>query len=86
MISSLPQEEDSPTWRKNPPSESRFGYHEDSNLVILLEKLEISVTPEFMKRIDDVVELLSFNSREKLIQCAIQRFIDKYPTPEPRAC
>ena len=46
-----------------------------------MKKLEISLDPEVVKRIDDVVELLGFNSREELIQCAIQRFIDKYPTP-----
>jgi len=50
-----------------------------------LEKLEISLTPELMKRIDEAVELLDYNSREELARCAILRFVDKYPTPEPKA-
>jgi len=50
-----------------------------------LEKLEISLTPKLMERIDEVVELLDFKSREELIRCAILRFVDKYPTPKPKA-
>ncbi len=86
MISSLPQQEDTPTWRKNPPSQPRIRHHEHSKLVKPLEKLEISLTPDLMKRIDDVVELLGFNSREELAYCAIRNFVDKYPTPESKAC
>jgi len=51
-----------------------------------LEKLEISLDPEVVKRIDDVVELLGYESREEMIQCAIRRFVDKYPTPESKTC
>ncbi len=79
MISSLPPQEDTPTWRKNPPSESRLGHHEHSTSVKPLEKLEISLTPDLLKRIDDVVELLGFKDRKELVTSAIQRFLDKYP-------
>ncbi len=51
-----------------------------------MEKLEISLTPELMKRIDELVELLAFNSREEFAYCSILKFLDKYPTPEPKAC
>lgn len=43
-----------------------------------MENLEISLTPELMKRIDEVFELLGYNSREELVQCIIRRFLDKY--------
>lgn len=42
----------------------------------LLEKLEFSLTPELMERIDDVVELLGYSSREELVRCIILRFLD----------
>jgi len=47
--------------------------------------LEISLDPELLKRIDEVVELLGYNSKEELIRCAVLRFVDKYPTPELKA-
>lgn len=50
-----------------------------------MEKLEIPIDPELMKRIDEVVELLGYNSREELIQCAIRRYIDKYHSPYIKA-
>ena len=50
-----------------------------------MEKLEISLTPELMERIDEAVELLDFNSREELARCSIRRFVDRYPTPESKA-
>ncbi len=85
-MSSLPQVEDSSTWRKNPPSESRLGHHEHSKLVKPLEKLEVSLTPDLLKRIDEVVELLGFKDRKELVTSSIQRFLDKYPIPEPKNC
>ena len=42
-----------------------------------MEKLEISLDPELMKRIDEIVELLGYESREELAHCAIRRFVDK---------
>ena len=54
-------------------------------LVIPLEKLEISLSPELLERIDDVVELLDYKTREELIRCSVRRYVDKYPTSEPRA-
>ncbi len=52
----------------------------------VLEKLEISLDPELMKRIDDVFELLGFNSREEMIQCTIRRFVDKHHSPHIKPC
>ena len=46
-----------------------------------MEKLEILIDPELMKRIDEVVELLDLNNREELIRCAIRRYTDKYHSP-----
>jgi metal-responsive CopG/Arc/MetJ family transcriptional regulator len=50
-----------------------------------MEKLEISLTPELMKRIDDVVELLDLHSREDLVLSAVLRFVDRCHLPEIRA-
>ena len=46
-----------------------------------LVKLEISLDPEFVKRIDDVVELLGYESREELALCAIRRFVGQVSYP-----
>jgi len=43
-----------------------------------MEKLEITLTPELVERMDDVVELLDLGSREELVQCAIRRYVDRY--------
>jgi len=43
-----------------------------------MEKLEISLTPDLMKRIDDVVELLDLGSREEFMLAATRRLIDYY--------
>jgi metal-responsive CopG/Arc/MetJ family transcriptional regulator len=43
-----------------------------------MEKLEISLTPDLMKRIDDVVELLGLESREEFLMAAIRRMMDHY--------
>jgi len=43
-----------------------------------MEKLEISLTPELIKRIDDVVELLDFHSREEFLSAAARRLMDHY--------
>jgi len=42
------------------------------------EKLEITLTPELAERMDYVVELLDFVSRENLVLCAIRRYVDQY--------
>ena len=39
-------------------------------------KLEISLTPELVERMDDLVELLDLGSREELVLCAIRRYVD----------
>lgn len=56
-----------------------------STLVKPLEKLEISLTPELMKKIDDDAELLDYGSREELVICVIRRFLDKYQSPYIRS-
>jgi len=43
-----------------------------------MDKLEIPLSPELEKKIDNVVELLGFDSREELVDSAIRRFVDKY--------
>ena len=43
-----------------------------------MEKLEVSLTPELVERMDDVVELLDLGSREELVRCAIRRYVDRY--------
>lgn len=50
-----------------------------------MEKLEIPIDPELIKRIDEVVELLGIDNREELICCAIRRFVDKYHQPYIKA-
>jgi len=50
-----------------------------------LEKLEIALDPELMKRIDEIVELLGYESREELIRYSIIRFLDKYSIPVLKA-
>jgi metal-responsive CopG/Arc/MetJ family transcriptional regulator len=50
-----------------------------------MEKLEISLTPDLMRRIDDVVELLDLHSREDLVLSAVRRFVDRCHLLEIRA-
>ncbi len=50
-----------------------------------LEKLEISLDQELVKKIDEIVELLGYNSREEMIQCIIRRFVDKHHSPHIKA-
>ena len=52
-----------------------------STLVKPLEKLEIFLTTEIMKKIDDATELLDYGSREELVICVLRRFLDKYHLP-----
>jgi len=44
----------------------------------LMEKLEISLTLELMRRVDEIVELLSFGSREEFLMAAVRRLVDHY--------
>ncbi len=50
-----------------------------------MEKLEISLKPELMKRIDDTVEFLGYKGREELVRCIIRRFVDQYYLPKMKA-
>jgi metal-responsive CopG/Arc/MetJ family transcriptional regulator len=40
--------------------------------------LEVSLSPEVMERMDEVVELLGYDSREELVFYIIRRFLDRY--------
>ena len=44
------------------------------------EKLEVTLPPELVERMDEVVELLGLGSREELVLCAIRRYVDNYPS------
>jgi metal-responsive CopG/Arc/MetJ family transcriptional regulator len=48
--------------------------------------LEVSLSPEVMKSLDEVVELLDFGSREELVLCVLRRFLDRYRFPDIKAC
>jgi metal-responsive CopG/Arc/MetJ family transcriptional regulator len=48
--------------------------------------LEVSLSPEAMERMDEVVELLGYGSREELVLCIIRRFLDRYCISEIRPC
>ncbi len=50
-----------------------------------MSRLEVSLSPEVMERMDEVVELLGYGSREELVLCVLRRFLDKYPIPV-KAC
>ena len=50
-----------------------------------LSRLEMSLSPEIMERIDEAVELLGYSSREDLVLCVIRRFLDRYLIPKIRA-
>ena len=43
-----------------------------------MEKLEISLDAELMKRMDEVVELIGYNSREELVLGAVRRYVVEY--------
>ena len=36
------------------------------------------LSPEFVEKVDYIVELLGFGSREELVCCAVRRYVDKY--------
>ena len=43
------------------------------------EKLEISLAPELVKMIDEVVHSLGFDSREELVNCTIRNMLNDPP-------
>jgi len=43
-----------------------------------MEKLEVSLAPELVERMDEVVELLDLGSREELVRYAVRRYVDRY--------
>ena len=46
-----------------------------------MSRLEISLSPEVMERMDEVIELLGYGSREELVLCVLRRFLDQYCIP-----
>ena len=52
-----------------------------TNGVESLSRLEVSLSPEIMERMDEVVELLGYGSREELVLCVLRRFLDRYRIP-----
>ena len=50
-----------------------------------MSRLEMSLSPEIMERIDEAVELLGYSSREELVLCVIRRFLDRHCIPKARA-
>lgn len=42
-------------------------------------EIYLSLNPELVERMDEVVELLGLESIEELVRCAIQRYLDMYP-------
>ena len=46
-----------------------------------MSRLEISLSPEITERMDEVIELLGYGSREELVLCVLRRFLDQYRIP-----
>ncbi len=46
-----------------------------------MSRLEDSLSPEVTERMDEVVELLGYGSREELVLCVLRRFLDQYHIP-----
>jgi metal-responsive CopG/Arc/MetJ family transcriptional regulator len=42
------------------------------------ERLEITLSEELLKRVDEVVEVLGFGSREEFVLAAVRRLLDRY--------
>ncbi|MBA7670310.1 hypothetical protein ES703_78455 [subsurface metagenome] len=47
-----------------------------------MSRVELSLSPEITERLDKVVELLGYGSREDLVLYVIRRFLDRYYIPE----
>ena len=52
---------------------------EEKRIDISPEKLEISLAPELVKMIDEVVHSLGFDSREELVRYTIQNMLNDPP-------
>ena len=50
------------------------------------EKIEITLPFTLLKRIDHLVELIGFDTRDELILSAIRRFLDKFMMHEVEVC
>jgi len=52
---------------------------EEKHIEIPSEKLEISLAPELVEMIDEVVHSLGFDSREELVNCTIRNMLNDPP-------
>jgi metal-responsive CopG/Arc/MetJ family transcriptional regulator len=43
-----------------------------------VERVEVMLSPELAERIDWIVDLLGFESREKFVEAAVRRLVDQY--------
>lgn len=44
----------------------------------MIEKVEISLPTSLCERLDEVLELLDFGSREGFVEAAVRRLLDRY--------
>jgi metal-responsive CopG/Arc/MetJ family transcriptional regulator len=43
-----------------------------------VEQIKVMLPPELVERIDWIVDLLGFESREKFVEAAVRRLVDQY--------
>ena len=43
-----------------------------------VEQIKVMLPPELVERIDYIVDLLGFESREKFVEAAVRRLVDQY--------
>ena len=42
------------------------------------ERLEVALPSDLVKRMDELIELLGFRSREEFVSAAVRRLVDQY--------
>jgi len=52
---------------------------EEKRVEVPPEKLEVSLAPELVEMIDEVVNDLGFDSREELVRCTIRNMLNDPP-------
>ena len=46
----------------------------------MVEKIEIALTDELLEKIDELLELMGFSSREEFVVAAVLRLLDRFKT------
>jgi len=46
-----------------------------------LDLSQKGLSPDLVERVDVLVELIGFGSREELVRCAVRRYVDRYFIP-----